>query len=410
MTGQDLTPFHFPTEDITEGNVKITIPSLKIYAKGKSEYIPSKTPVFYNPRMTLNRDIAVLALQTCQRMLNREARVCEPLAGCGVRGIRFASEVEGVSSITINDLNPYAAKLARFNVEKNGLSHKIVVEETDANFLMNKNSSPERRFDAIDVDPYGSSSPFVDSALRALRSGGIVALTATDMAPLCGVHPQACTRKYFAKPIKTEYCHELAVRIMTSFLALSAAKYELGIKLLFSHSTYHYIRVYAQVNHSLGAANEAIEKIGYILHCPHCLNREWLYGFVNTRKPDCSLCGREMRIAGPLWLGELSDTEFCRKMLAEGINRRGFEKASRLIGEILGESDAPPTYYVLDKISEKLGTSSPGKDEIIQKLVEAGFKAVPTHFNPKGIKSNASINAVKKTIKDATFSQSAESS
>jgi tRNA (guanine26-N2/guanine27-N2)-dimethyltransferase len=53
--------------------------------------------------MELNRDIAVLALQTYQKMLNREISVCEPLTGCGVRGIRFAADVKGVKKVFIND-------------------------------------------------------------------------------------------------------------------------------------------------------------------------------------------------------------------------------------------------------------------------------------------------------------------
>ena len=43
--------FSFPTEIIKEGRIKVTISKLKLYAKGLSEYIPSKAPVFYNPLM-----------------------------------------------------------------------------------------------------------------------------------------------------------------------------------------------------------------------------------------------------------------------------------------------------------------------------------------------------------------------
>jgi tRNA (guanine26-N2/guanine27-N2)-dimethyltransferase len=93
----------FPTETVEEGKVKILVPKLKAFIKTPSEYAPSKAPVFYNPVMELNRDIAVLALQTYQKMLNREISVCEPLTGCGVRGIRFAADVKGVKKVFIND-------------------------------------------------------------------------------------------------------------------------------------------------------------------------------------------------------------------------------------------------------------------------------------------------------------------
>ena len=61
----------------------------------------------------------------------------------------------------------------------------------------------EKRYNVIDVDPYGSPTRFLDSAVRALKNGGLIALTATDMAVLCGVKALVCTRKYFGKPLRT---------------------------------------------------------------------------------------------------------------------------------------------------------------------------------------------------------------
>ena len=68
----------FPTEIVKEGKINISVPKLKAFIKTPSEYAPSKAPVFYNPVMELNRDLAVLALQTYQKMLNLEISVCEP--------------------------------------------------------------------------------------------------------------------------------------------------------------------------------------------------------------------------------------------------------------------------------------------------------------------------------------------
>jgi len=231
----------FPTEIVQEGKVKVLVPELKAFVKLPSEYAPSKAPVFYNPVMELNRDLAVLALQTYQIMLNHEISVCEPLAGCGVRGIRFAAEVKGVEKVLINDISEKAAQLARNNVQMNGLGGRVTVKNEDANLLLSYIGAPHKRFDAIDVDPFGSPVPYLDSAVRALRNNGLLALTATDMAPLCGVHPKACIRKYGGKPLRTEYCHELAVRLLAGYLATTAAKYDISIHMLFSHSTGHYV-------------------------------------------------------------------------------------------------------------------------------------------------------------------------
>ena len=97
--------FSFPIEAIAEGTVEVAVPRLEAFVKAPSDYAPSKAPVFYNPVMELNRDVAVLALQAYQRWSGRELRVCEPLTGCGVRGIRVAKEVDGLAKVIVNDIN-----------------------------------------------------------------------------------------------------------------------------------------------------------------------------------------------------------------------------------------------------------------------------------------------------------------
>lgn len=64
-------------------------------------------------------------------------------------------------------------------------------------------------FDLIDVDPYGSASPFLDAAVQAVSSGGLLAITSTDMAVLCGVHPGTCFAKYQGVPLHSDYSQEM---------------------------------------------------------------------------------------------------------------------------------------------------------------------------------------------------------
>jgi tRNA (guanine26-N2/guanine27-N2)-dimethyltransferase len=396
----------FPTETVEEGQIKILIPKLKAFVKSPSEYAPSKAPVFYNPVMELNRDLAVLALQAYQRTVNREISVCEPLAGCGVRGIRFAKEVKGVQKVLINDINEKASQLAKHNVQINGLSKRVTVKNEDANFLLGCYGAPRKRFDFIDIDPFGSPVPYMDSAIRALRNGGLLALTATDMAPLCGVHPKACIRKYGGKPLRTEYCHELAVRLLAGCLATTATKYDIGISLVFSHSTNHYIRIYATLKYGAEKANESIKNMGYILHCFTCFHREAMKKpFLIEHSGKCSECGSKISFAGPLWLGKLSDKQFCKLMEKEAEQRifRNREKIRKILALIKNEVDAPGTYYVLDKLCDKLALPVPSVEKFLKALKERGFQATVTHFNPKGIKTNASALDVKKLLQKTSI-------
>ncbi|MDQ1280320.1 MAG: tRNA (guanine26-N2/guanine27-N2)-dimethyltransferase [Thermoproteota archaeon] len=387
---------------MSEAGSVVTIPSLKLFARGSSEYIPSKAPVFYNPRMALNRDLAVLVLRAYRKMIDWDLSVCEPLTGCGIRGIRFASQVEGVSKIVLNDLNPIASNLATLNVEKNGLTHKIIIENDDANSLLISHSHPNERFDMIDLDPFGSPSPFIDSALLALKGGGLIALTATDTAPLCGVNPLSCIRKYFGRPLRTEYCHELGIRILLNSLVFSASRHELGVNVLFSHSTNHYLRVYAQVRSGAGKANMAVERIGYILHCFDCFHRQCSFGLANFKEARCEVCGGNMNVAGPLWLGQIATREFCESMLSEveSVQLSNTKAAKKLLNTIIMEAEAAPTYYVIDRICDRLNVPPPSTELVIRSLSNYGYIALPTHFHPRGVKTNAPMHIIEKSIKE----------
>jgi tRNA (guanine26-N2/guanine27-N2)-dimethyltransferase len=387
----------FPTETVEEGEVRVTVPKLSAFVEKPSEYAPSKAPVFYNPVMELNRDLAVLAIQAYQKMVKRELFICEPLAGCGVRGIRFAKEVKGVKKILINDINEKAYQLAKYNVKINGLEKLVTVKNEDANLLLARHGAPRKRFDVIDIDPFGSPVPFLDSAIRALRDGGLLALTATDMAPLCGVHPKACIRKYGGKPLRTEYCHELAVRLLIGCLATTSAKHEMGIKVLFSHSTDHYIRVYAVLLHGAKNADKSLQNMGYILHCFNCFHRETAkaslaYGL----SLKCPECGSKMDYAGPLWLGKIADKDFLKKMRMETEHKRlkNMNRIRKILTLIGNELEAPITYYVIDKICDKLDLPAVSIKKVYENLKRDGFKASPTHFEPKGLRANAPAKTI----------------
>jgi tRNA (guanine26-N2/guanine27-N2)-dimethyltransferase len=392
----------FPTETVEEGKVKILVPKLEAFVKSPSDYAPSKAPVFYNPVMELNRDIAVLTLQAYQKLVNREISVCEPLASCGIRGIRFAKEVKGVQKVLINDINEKASQLARYNVQMNGLNKQVTVKNEDANLLLAHYGAPRKRFDAIDIDPFGSPVPYLDSAIRALRNGGLLALTATDMAPLCGVHPKACIRKYGGKPLRTEYCHELAVRLLAGCLAVTAAKQDIGINVVFSHSTNHYIRIYATTKYGAKKADESIKNMGYMLHCFQCFHRETLNKpLLLGDSEKCSECGSKMNVAGPLWLAKIADKKFCESM-GKGLRQRSFRfkgRIEKILALITGEIEAPATYYVVDKLCDALSIPVPSVKRLVDALEKENFQAFLTHFNQNGVKTNVPAIKIKEILR-----------
>jgi tRNA (guanine26-N2/guanine27-N2)-dimethyltransferase len=389
----------FPCEVVKEGAVEVLVPKLSAFGVVASDYAPSRAPVFYNPVMEFNRDLSVLAVRAYQRLLQREISICEPLASQGIRGIRYAAEVEGVNRVLLSDINYNAYKLAQHNIERNNLQNKIVLEHKDANCVLNCNASPKKRFDVIDIDPFGTPVPYLDSAFRALKNKGLIAVTATDLAPLCGVHAKACVRKYGGKPMRTEYCHELAIRLLAGCMAQTAAKQDMGIKFLFSHSTNHYIRVYAQINYGCQNADASLKNVGYILHCFNCLHRE------TTRQLTggllCPECSKKMDYAGPLWTGSINDETFIDKILTE-INTVAFRdkiRPEKLLTLIKSETEAPTTYFVIDQVCKKHSLPAVSVQSFIKALHENGYSAVQTHFNTRSIKTNASAGVMQQTLR-----------
>jgi tRNA (guanine26-N2/guanine27-N2)-dimethyltransferase len=390
----------FPSEMVKEGKVRALVPKLAVFVKQPSDYAPSKAPVFYNPVMELNRDIAVLALQAYQRIVNREISICEPLTSSGIRAVRFEAEVHGVQKVLISDINERAFNLAKHNVRLNRLQERVTVKHKDANCLLSCHGAPHKRFDVVDVDPFGSPVPYLDSAIRALRNNALLAITATDLAPLCGVHSKACVRKYGGKPLRTEYCRELAVRLLAGCVATLAAKHDIGVRMMFSHCTDHYVRVYAEIDYGAKKADESIKNLGYVLHCFNCLHRETAKAPFSKHIEECPECGSKMDYSGPLWLEIIFDRKFCELMAKENMHMafRNSGKIAKLLSLAKAEAEAPATYYVLDKISDKLALPVPSVNALLQILRDNGFQAFPTHFSSRGIRTDAPALTVQNLL------------
>jgi len=324
---------------------------------------------------------------------------CEPMCGCGVRGVRLILEA-GVEKIFMGDLNPSGIQLTEENTRRNGVSDKVSVRFIDANLMMNLHSSPMNRFDYIDVDPFGSPSQFLDSAVRATRDGGIIALTATDMAPLCGVSPSACLRKYGGRPLRTVYTHEVALRLVVGAAVHAAAVHEMGVKPLFGYYADHYVRVYLSLTHSAKKADATLAEMGYIVHCPKCLHRAIFKGSYLKASRICPSCSGQLTVGGPMWLGELADEAFTGEMQAKAYEVSGWEtRLIHLVESIKGEIGFPPTFYNLDELSSRIRKSSLSIEEIMMGLKTAGFGVARTHFDPRGVKTTANVTDLVNVIK-----------
>jgi tRNA (guanine26-N2/guanine27-N2)-dimethyltransferase len=372
--------FWFPVEEVEEGAAKLLVPTITRGEGEPLDHARSRAAVFYNPLMRLNRDTAVLAVSVLGDRLGRPLDLCEPMCGVGVRGIRLALEA-GARRVAMGDLNPSGVQISEENTRRNGVSDRVTIRFMDANLMLNLHS----RLDYVDIDPFGSPSEFLDSTVRATRDGGVIALTATDMAPLCGVSPTACLRKYGGKPLRTVYTHEVALRLLVGAAVRAAAIHEMGVRPLFSYYADHYVRVYLSLEHSAKPADAALAEMGYIVHCPRCFHREAVKGPYLKASRNCPVCEGQMLVGGPMWLGDFADESFTGEMLGRAVRIGGWEpRLIHLVETIRGEIGFPPTYFHLDEFSKR---------------VAAGFRVARTHFDPRGIRTTASAQDLANVIK-----------
>ena len=70
----------------------------------------------------------------------------------------------------------------------------------------------------------------------------------------------------------------------------------------------------------------------------------------------------------------------------------------KLLSLAKNEARAPVTYFVVDKICDKLNLPAPSVVKVVEELRSRGFQAVLTHFNSKGIRTDASAKAMKEVI------------
>jgi len=372
---------------IKEGQVSIKIPDF--------EKVSSKAPVFYNPVMELNRDLSVIALNHYQKVLGNPLNICDAFGGSGIRGIRYSKEVNSHKIVT-NDVNPRAVDFAHENVDLNKVYNVTVCQE-DANLLLRKCKGI---FDVVDIDPFGTPSYFIESAAISLKSGGLLCVSATDTSSLCGTYKNPCIRKYSSKPLKTEYCHEIGIRILAGFIARVFAKYKKSIDIKFSHSTEHYMRMYITIDKGAEITDQSLKEVGFILHCDKCLNRELVKGFAPFIPSECPVCGSKYGVAGPLWCDKIFNSDFITGMLniTEDIIINKRREACKLLNRCNEESMGPPTFFDLHQISKKLKISAPPLDKVLNELIKEGYFASRTHFKPTGIRTDASIEILDKIV------------
>lgn len=349
-------------EIIKEGSAKIYVP--------KDKKISKKLPVFYNPIMSLNRDISILLLNSINK---NDLNISDPLAATGIRSIRFLKELKKnkIKKLYINDYKNDFIKTFKKNLKINKITtNKIIIKNEDANlFLLNS-----KGFDYIDIDPFGTPNYFLDSAIKRLSRGGILAVTSTDTAALSGTYPKSTSRKYWAISKKDEMMHETGLRILIRKIQLIGAQYSKALIPVFSYFKDHYFRIFLKCTKGKKDVDQLLK------------NHE---SFNN---------------AGPLWIGRLWDSKLVNKIKNSAIKNKYIKDNKELlkfIKIIQNESKIETVgFYDLHNIVKKEKIKKIIKKSVlIEKIKKKKYKASQTHFSKTAIRSDIDYRSLIKMMK-----------
>jgi len=311
--------------------------------------------------MAGDRDLAVAVAAAWRLRVGRPLSGWEPTAATGVRGLRLLNESGAFGRFLLTEASDAAGPVLRDNAAR---WPNVTVETGDGR--VPPGAGP---FDYVDVDPYGSPVPFVPSALEALRSGGLLAVTATDMMVLAGVQKGACERKYGARPIRGRLGPEGGLRILLAYLAGEARSRGRAARPVLAYVREHHVRAFVHVT----VADDRPDPVGQI--DPSAWTGPW----VGDRGPY-----------GPLWLGPLFDPDLVRT-LAVPASAAAPRETARFLATVREELSADvPFYFEANRLAAALSLPAPPPlDAFLAGLRRAGYRAARTHARPEGFRTDA---------------------
>ncbi|HYB79718.1 MAG TPA: hypothetical protein VEG66_08195 [Thermoplasmata archaeon] len=320
-----------------------------------------RSPVFYNPAMAADRDLGVAFARALLPSEGEPRRGWEMTAATGVRGLRLFHETRAFASFTFTEANPDALAVLRDNVARFVGTRAVGADA--------RKVPAEAPFDYVDLDPYGSPVAFVPTAIAAVRAGGVVAVTATDMMVLAGAQPAACLRRYGARPVRGRLGPEGGLRILLAHLAREARKVDRSIRPLLAYARDHYVRAYVEVQDGRG------DLVPVDIIDPD----RWTGPSVGDRGPY-----------GPLWLGPLHDATLVGRMEVPDRVARASE-VGRFLARLKEEVTVDrPFYYEANVLAQRLHLSAPPALGTVEDgLRRLGFRVARTHARPEAFRTDA---------------------
>ena len=393
--------------------------------------------VFHNPAVAGSRTRSVLLLQHCiEAGILGEGIIyaIDGLSASGIRARRWLNELPSQSagriSATMGDMDPAALNWAMMCHEEFPPEHGE--GELLANLGDLRKSVLEHGRHWVDIDPYGSPLPFLDTAVQSLARRGVLEVSATDSAALTGSSKGALLRRYGARVRTDGLAHDSGLRVLLASLARAAARHERSVTPLLSVWESHHLRVSALVKRGVEGANRVEESLGWRVAAPTEL--EIVASISAGLHPETSLDSKSLpmhcflplnhpvdrtdkRVSGPLWTGPLGNAEAMVSMTEDRViemcgkeydeddilkwserecdsERRSLLRSVRHISEEATVIDAPHLILV-DDLASWLGSGSPVSPKVMVELLRnQGHRAAVSRYGKPAFRTDAPWNAI----------------
>ena len=391
--------------------------------------------------------------------------VLDALSATGLRALRYANEIPFTTSITANDLLPAATKTIKLNVEHNKLEEKIkAVTGNAVTHMYNlvgencKDSQgrtvPSKKYDVIDLDPYGTAVPFLDAAVQSVRDdGGLLCVTCTDAGVWASNgYPEKAYSLYGGVTIKGMHSHEGGLRLILHSIATTAARYGLAMEPLLSLSIDFYARVFVRIHKSPADVKFLAGKTMVVYNCDQgCgawttqmvaknklsqnkTGKGYFWKHVFEQAPStsetCVHCGMKTHMAGPMYAGPLHSPEFINRILdgLPSVSKDTYHTTDRIEGMLsmaleetlppVEESSNSPTltsktkrwdpaaidhypfFFIPSVLAKVVHCITPHENALRGALRHLGYRVTRSHTKPGSIKTDAPWSVVWEVMRE----------
>lgn len=432
--------------------------SLSKITEGRATILfPEGNKVFYNPIQQFNRDISILGIRAWSQLFEQDQakfkrsgldqhgktqqlkgintpevadsvskasdvesleqapyiEIIEALSASGLRAIRYGLEIPNIKNVIANDFSPSAVDSIKRNVDYSGAASTVTPNAGDASMLMYQHKA--KNVHVVDLDPYGSATPFMDSAVQAVQDGGLLLVTCTDLGVLAGNgYPEKCFSHYGGTTLYSDACHESALRLVLNMVASTAAKYSRSIEPMLSLSIDFYVRLFIRIRTSPIQVKQNAARTMLVYHCNGCgssinqalgkaVEKPSGHKFGYARGPvapeKCSHCDTYHHIAGPMWGGPIHNDDFIDKMLDihKTLDPEVYHTLPRMEGMLTLAKDElkdTPFYFSVQNMASVVRASSPPHRKMISALSNAGYRVSSTHAYAGALKTDAPYEVV----------------